>query len=148
MAQDTIIMPQRGSANRALAPNRLYILMDNNGTGNYLGPSSASLYLSAPAGYEIVFVGDYWIDPDFDFLKIYDDQVLISSSIIGSYSGRGSLNVSCVSGYASLAFHANGMSYDIHDLGFELQVMCCPINSPTASVYNISVTNITDHSAM
>ena len=139
----TLTVPQTGGSTETLLTRTLYTVLDNGGQSNYSNSADGYLLLVAPAGYDIHLTGNYWTEQTNDYLEIFDAQTTNQANRLGRWSGQGTINVTCVSGYAYIHFYSNSSNYQ---RGFQLDVKCCLPMFANLDVYNVRAENVTENS--
>lgn len=111
-------VPSSGTQTITVCSGTIY---DPGGTGSYSNSCSGTLVIqSATPGCVVRIQGNYNTENNYDKLYVYDGAG-INGTLLGTFMGQGSLDLSSSNGPLTLRFTSDGsVTYS----GFELQVSC------------------------
>lgn len=133
-AQDTLIF-LNGYVNTLNCYNGCYGYIFDEGldTGYYHNNTEAIIVMNCDPGDIVQIQGSYETEYNYDILTIYEGDN-ISGTVIGTFSGSGTVNITSRHGMVTLVFHSDG---SLVNPGFELTYTIT--NNPCSNyVYNLS----------
>ena len=132
-----LLVPATGNNNVGLQPGSSCTLLDPGSNSNYPPGCDGTLTLSSMSGTAITLSGTYYTEYNCDFLYIYDGATT-GSTLLGTFTGVGPINVTAISGSVTLRFYSDQHQ---EQSGFSIAATVC--NEPVDKPFGITADNAT-----
>ena len=132
-----LLVPATGNNNVGLQPGSSCTLLDPGSNSNYPPGCDGTLTLSSMSGTAITLSGTYYTEYNCDFLYIYDGTTT-GSTLLGTFTGVGPINVTAISGSVTLRFYSDQHQ---EQSGFTIAATVC--NEPVDKPFGITADNAT-----